>query len=61
MKSNYINFPDDLIELLHNPNIKNKCYMLRVNNYSNEKYEMTLSKENLKELADFINRFLEND
>lgn len=61
MKSDYVNLHDDFIEILHNPNISNKCYMVRLMNYSNERYEMMVSKDDLKGLADLINKFLETN
>jgi hypothetical protein len=59
MRKDYANLEDGLIEILHNPNITNNCYLIRLMNYSNERYEMRLSGDDLKGLADFIYRYLE--
>lgn len=59
MKSEYANLHDHFVEMLHNPNISNKCYMIRATNYSGERYEMVINKEDLGKLANLINNFLE--
>lgn len=60
-KSNLIVLDDDAIEILANENLLYKPYMVRLSNYSHERYEMRLSKDDLKVLADFINNYLENN
>lgn len=59
MKSDFANLHDDFVEILHNPHLKNKCYMVRLTNYANERYTMTVNKEDLGKLANLINNFLE--
>lgn len=61
MNSDYLNLPDDFVEILHNPNIKNKSYLIRLTNYGNERYYLTLSRDNMVVLADFIYKYLENN
>lgn len=61
MKSDYVNLHDDFVEILHNPHLSNRCYMIRLTNYSNERYSMMINKEDLKGLADLLNKFLENN
>jgi hypothetical protein len=60
MRKDYANLEDGLIEILHNPNITNKCYLIRLMNYSNEGMEMMVNREDMKELAELFNRVLEN-
>lgn len=60
MKSKSVTLYDDVVEMLYNPSISNKCYMIRIHNYSGEKYTMTVNKEDLGKLANLINNFLEN-
>ncbi len=61
MKSEYANLHDDLVEILHNPNVTNKCYMIRITNYGGERYETMINKEDLWKLANLINNFLEEN
>lgn len=58
MKSKILALNDDIVEIIHNPILSNKSFMIRLTNYSNEKYEMTLNKDNIEGLAEFINDFL---
>jgi hypothetical protein len=58
MKSQYADLHDDFVEILHNPNINNKCYMIRLINYDGERYTMAINKEDLGKLANLINNFL---
>jgi hypothetical protein len=58
MRKDYANLEDGLIEILHNPNITNNCYLIRLMNYSNEKMEMMLNKEDIEGLAELFNRVL---
>ena len=59
MKSKSVTLYDDVVEMLYNPSVSNKCYMIRTTNYSGEKYTMTLNKEDLGKLANLINNFLD--
>lgn len=61
MKSNYANLHDHFVEVLHNPNISNKCYLIRLTGYTQERYEMMLNREDLRGMADLLNKFLEVD
>jgi hypothetical protein len=58
MKSEYLNLTIDLVELLHNPNLSKRNYMLRIKNDIYQKYETVLKRDELKDLADFIYKFL---
>ena len=62
MKSEFLNLPDDYVELLHNPNLSNRSYMFRIMamQSGHYKYETVLKKNDLKKLADFIYDFLED-
>jgi len=60
MKSEYLNLTIDLVELLYNPNLSKRNYMLRIKNDIYQKYETVLRRDELKELADFINEFLDD-
>lgn len=59
MKSEYLNLTIDLVELLHNPNLSKRNYMLRIKNDIYQKYETVLKRDELKDLADFIYDFLD--
>ena len=57
-KKETLDLENDVVEILHNPNVK-KCYMLRLTNFSNEQYYLIVNKEEMQKLSDFINDFLE--
>ena len=59
MKSKSVTLHDDVVEMLYNASVSNKCYMIRTTNYSGERYTMTINKEDLGKLANLINNFLE--
>ena len=60
MELQRLDLNDDLVELIHNPNLAYRSYLLRFTNYCNEKYEMRTSREDMVRLADFIYKYLEN-
>ena len=60
MKSEYLNLTIELVELLYNPNLSKRNYMLRIKNDIYQKYETVLRRDELKALADFINEFLDD-
>jgi len=51
----------DAVEILSNENLFYKPYLLRLTNYNHERYEMRLSGDDLKVLADFLNQFVEDN
>lgn len=53
-------FDDSIIEIQHNDLLKNKPYLVKLHGYISGSYETRMSYEELKELADFINYYLEN-
>jgi hypothetical protein len=59
MRKDYANLEDGLIEILHNPNITNNCYLIKLMNYSNERMEMMVNREDMEGLAELFNRVLE--
>lgn len=61
MKSEFANLHDHFVEVLHNPNVTNKCFLIRLNGYTQERYEMMLNRDDLKELTDLFHKFLENN
>lgn len=60
-KSKLIVLDQDAVEILANENLLYKPYLLRFSNYGNERYEMRLSRDDLKVLTDFLNNYLENE
>jgi hypothetical protein len=58
MKSEYVNLNNHLAEILHNPNMSKRSYMIRFKT-SYERYEMILSRDDLGNLANLIYDFLE--
>jgi len=61
MRKDYANLEDGLMEILHNPNITNNCYLIRLMNYSNERMEMMVNREDMEGLAELFNRVLEKN
>lgn len=59
MRIETIGLSDDMVELLYNDNLRNKPYMVRLTNFSNERYEMVLSREDLEKFSSFLNKYLE--
>lgn len=51
---------DSIIEIQYNDLLKNKPYLVKLHGYISGSYETRMSCEELKELADFINYYLEN-
>jgi hypothetical protein len=60
-KSERIVLDQDAAEILVNENLLYKPYLLRLTNYNHERYEMRLSGDDLKVLADFLNQFVEDN
>ena len=58
MKSEYVNLNNHLVEILHNPNMSKRSYMIRFKT-SYERYEMILSRDDLGNLANLSYDFLE--
>ena len=53
-------FDDSIIEILHNPNVTKYPYLMRLSGYISERYETRMSREELRDLAEFINYYLDN-
>lgn len=56
-----LNLDQDIVELLTNQNLSYRKHLIRLTNYSNERYELRSTTEELRVLADFINKYLENN
>lgn len=54
-------FDDSIIEILHNPNVTKYPYLMRLSGYISERYETRMSREELRGLAEFILKYLENN
>lgn len=55
-----LDLTNDILEILHNPLLKHRPFMLRIINFSNEKYELRLDTEGLKELIVLLQNSLES-
>ena len=60
MRIETIGLSDDMVELLYNDNLNNKPYMVRLTNFSNERYEMVLSRKDIEHLADFLMDYIQD-
>ena len=54
-KKETLDLENDVVEILHNTNVK-KCYMLRLTNFSNQQYYLIANKEEMQELYERIIR-----
>lgn len=54
-------FEDSIIEILYNPSLSKNPYLVRLHGYISGQYETRMSCEELRQLADFINYYLENN
>ena len=59
--TNTIIFEDSIIEIQHNRLLTKQPYLLKLYGYISEKYETRMSREELKQLSEFINWYLENN
>lgn len=57
MQTKYIMFENDIITIMYNEILKNKPYLIRLNNYDNEQYEIRMSKEEIDDFLKFIYTF----
>lgn len=56
-----LNLDQDIVELLTNQNLSYRKHLVRLTNYSNERYELRSTTEELTVLADFIYAYLEKN
>jgi len=54
-------FDDSIIEILHNPNVTKYPYVMRLSGYISERFETRMSRVELRGLAEFILKYLENN
>ena len=54
-----IDIEDGIIELLSNPKLTRKKYMIRLMNYDNEKYEFVLTRQEMYDIIGGLSEFLE--
>lgn len=52
-------FDDSIIEIQYNDLLKNKPYLVKLTGYISEYYETRMSGEELRQLAEFINYYLD--
>lgn len=58
MIKDYTNLNDGVAEIVHNSNICKNCYFIKLKNYSNEKIEMMINREDMERLAKLFNRVI---
>jgi uncharacterized protein YecE (DUF72 family) len=59
--TNTIIFEDSILEIQYSNLLKKNPYLVKLHGYISEKYETRMSREELKQLAEFINWYLENN
>jgi|LakMenE01Jun11ns_1017448.scaffolds.fasta_scaffold8672918_1 hypothetical protein len=59
MNTKYIILQDDIIEIMHNELLKNKPFLIRFTNYSNENYEIRMNQNELINFASNILQYSE--
>ena len=47
---------DSMVRIQHNPNLKNKPFLVEIYTFDNEPYNIRLNQSDLNLLADFIQR-----
>lgn len=61
MRIDSLDLTNDIIEILYNPFLKYRPFLLRLINFNNEKHELRLSKDQLIEIHNFIGEYLKTD
>lgn len=60
-KIHTITYKDDIIEILHNENLDKKPYLLRFFNFHNERYEIRMDEDDLKDFTKAIDDLFSQD
>jgi hypothetical protein len=58
MKTETLDLTNDIVEILHNPMLKYRPFLLRLINFNNEKYELRLDYGSLQELVNLLSNAL---
>lgn len=58
MKTESLDLTNDIVEILHNPMLKYRPFLLRLINFNNEKYELRLDYVSLQELVNLLSNAL---
>ena len=58
MKIETLDLTNDVVEILHNPMLKYRPFLLRLINFNNEKYELRLDYGSLQELVNLLSNAL---
>jgi len=58
MKIDSLDLTNDLIEIVSNPFLKYRPFLLRLTNFSNERYELRLNREQLNDLYNFLGDYV---
>lgn len=53
-------FEDSIVEILYNSSLTKNPYLVRIHGYMSGRYETRMSCEELRDLAKFINYYLDN-
>jgi hypothetical protein len=61
MKTETLDLTNDVVEILHNPMLKYRPFLLRLINFNNEKYELRLDYGSLQELIDLLSNVLKTN
>ena len=57
MKIDSLDLTNDIMELIYNPILKYRPFLLRIINFNNEKYELRLNENELNQIGDFIKNY----
>lgn len=55
-----IHLDDSIVRIQHNPNLKNKPFLLEIYTFDSEPYSIRFNKDDLELLTGFINRTIVN-
>lgn len=61
MRIDSLDLSNDIIEILYNPFLRYRPFLLRLINFNNERHEVRLSKDQLIEIYNFIGKYLNTD
>ena len=58
MDRSTLDLTNDMIDILYNPDLSHRPYLLRLTNFSNERYELRLDNEQMNDLYNFLGDYI---
>lgn len=60
MNKTTLDLSNDMVDILHNPLLSHRPYLLRLTNFSNETYELRLDFGQINELYNFLGGYIKD-